>query len=215
MREVHLGVPWNGPTGATADTVTHLRGAGIQVSALGGDKGWAADPGLAGQWASRLGRSVGFSGVHLDIEPWADVQWTEKAPQLLAGLAAAVGRVRGQRPDLRIEVDLPAWLATTHPAGFEMVVQAADALTVMAYRDRSLAILEFSQSARGQLGRFQKPYRLGVDTLRQPLQSTTFYDDGRAVLAEQTSSVEQALSADHWFRGMAVHDAGGWQALRP
>jgi len=215
VQDAYLGVPWAGPGDLTAETATRLQAAGIQVAALGGDPQWAHDPQLAGQWASRLGTSIKFSGVHLDIEPWTLPQWTEKAHQLLAGLATAVGRVRAQRPELRLEVDLAAGLATTHPAGFGTVLQAADAVTVMAYRDRSLAILEFSQSARGQLGRFQKPYRLGVDTLRQPQQSTTFYDEGRAVLEEQISAVEQALSADPWFRGMAVHDADGWQALRP
>lgn len=66
--------------------------------------------------------------------------------------------------------------------------------------------------SRGQLGRFQKPYRLGVDTSGN--RST------HNLLRRWASSprganhnVEQALSADHWFRGAVVHDAGGWQAL--
>ncbi|HCX85898.1 MAG TPA: hypothetical protein DHV14_12345 [Micrococcales bacterium] len=215
VEDVFLGVPWSGPEPGCAPTLAALKGAGIRVHALGGEPQWAQDPLLAREWAERLGRSRAFDGVHLDVEPWASPAWPGNEATLLAGLGDAVGHVRDATGDREVEVDLPAWLAVERPEAFLRLAADADAVTVLAYRDRATAILAFSSLARQVLAEGRRSYRIGVDTTCSRDPGSSFFDDGRAVLQRESGSVERALGEDVWFRGMAVHDVAGWQALRP
>lgn len=219
VEEVFLGVPWSGPDAGTALMASALHAAGIRVSALGGDPSWAREARLAGVWADRLGTPGAhglFDGVHLDIEPWADpATWRGHERERLDGVAEAVAQVRAARPGLPVEVDLAPWLASEHPAQVREIARASDGVVIMAYRDRTTAILATSAPARRLLARAGRPYRVGVNTLLEDDLDATFFDDGRAVMRHEVRAAEAALGEDVWFRGVAVHTVAGWRALRP
>lgn len=217
VTEAFVSVPWGGPTDATRDCLRALRAAGVHVAALGGDPSWA-DGDQAVEWMRRASAEDGFTGIHLDIEPWTRPDWPGRERELLDGLSRAVGAVAAATA-LPVEVDLAPWLAQAHPRQFRDVVARADAVTLMAYRDRASDILASSASARRAIAGARRPYRIGVETGAvaepEPTAAQTFADDGRAVLDRELAEVAARLAGDDRFAGIAVHDVEGWLALRP
>ncbi|WP_306232609.1 hypothetical protein [Agrococcus beijingensis] len=211
VTEAFVSVPWGGPTPATHQCVAALRARGVRVSALGGDPSWTTGTDAL-TWMQRATAAFLFDGVHLDIEPWTRRDWPGREQELLAGLARTVKDVAA-RTSLPVEVDLSPWIADAHPAAFAEVVRRADAVALMAYRDRAPDILGLSATARQLIGQARKPYRIGVDTLPAAEPRETFADDGRAVLERELAAVAGQLGGDARFAGVAVHDAASWMTL--
>lgn len=142
VREAFVSVPWHGPT-TTGACVAALRAHGVRIAALGGNPAWAEDgdgsgAGTAAAWAMRATAGGLFDSVHLDIEPWERCDWECREQVLLAGLERATGEV-ADAADLPVEVDVAPWIADEHPAAFAAIARRADAVTLMAYRDRAPA----------------------------------------------------------------------------
>lgn len=217
VAEAFVSVPWVGPSDATRASVAALRAAGARVAALGGEPSWT-DGDRAVEWMRRAIREDGFTGVHLDIEPWTRADWAGREHELLGGLARAVAGVASATA-LPVEVDLAPWLAEAQPAGFAAIASAADAVTLLAYRDRASAIVDSTAAARRLLEDAGRRYRIGVETgaVRAPAPAPreTFADDGRAVLERELAAVGARLAGDARFAGIAVHDFEGWRSLRP
>jgi hypothetical protein len=218
LAEAFVSVPWRGPTAATDAVVAVLRDTGVgRIAALGGDPAWV-DGDRAARWARRAVAAGRFDGVHLDIEPWARPDWAGDEQRMLDGLERAA-RETAAAAALPVEVDLPPWLAQTHPRTFDRIVRRADAVTLMAYRDRAEDILAVSARARALLAGARRPWRIGVETApvgeAAPAARETFADDGRAVLERELAAVVARLDPRDGFAGVAVHDAAGWERLAP
>lgn len=212
VAEVFVGVPWGGPDRRGRETVSALRQVGIAVSALGGSAEWARRPELAGEWAARAVADGIFDGIHLDIEPWMLPDWPTSAPLLLAGLAEAVHLVRELTGQV-VEVDLAPHVAVTHPTQFSAVSAAADAITLMSYRDTAPGILDVSARARRLLASPGRAHRLAVDTLPSGDPGSSFAGRPRRVLEAVLAEVVQAVGDEPGFAGVAVHDLVGWWSL--
>lgn len=212
VREAFVSVPWQGPDGRVRATVAALRGAGVRVAALGGSPDWAQTPAGAQEWARRAHEGASFTGTHLDVEPWTLPGWSAHAEALLEGLVRAVHEV-AFATRTRVEVDLTPRLARSHPDGFLAVARAADAVTLMSYRDTAGEILGVSAEARRLLGRVGRRYRLAVDTLPSADPGSTFAGQPAADLERETTEVARRIADDRCFAGVAVHDLAGWLAL--
>ncbi len=214
--EAFVSVPGPGPSKDTRSCVAALRDRGIRVSALGGDPSWVDGQGAL-RWMERAVGGLAFDAVHLDIEPWGTADWAGNDARMLAGLERAVREVAAHT-ELPVEVDLVPWLAETHPSAFLRIASAADAVTLMAYRDRADDIFAVSSAARALLRRAGRPYRIGVETgpVRHPAPSAreTFADDGRAAMDAALADVAAGIDPRDRFDGFAVHDAEGWAALQ-
>ncbi|QKJ20610.1 hypothetical protein [Microbacterium hominis] len=215
VREVSVSVPWNGPTRGTAAHVRALAARGIAASALGGTPEWTMDAASAVTWTERALRGGLFTGIHLDIEPWALPDWPADADPLLDRLVRTVRAVADSAGRVPIEIDLPGWLARTHPEAFVALVRAADAITIMAYRDTAAAILAEAAAAVEIAETRARSFRIGVDAVPALEPGTTFADDGADALARHTAVVAATLARHPEFCGIAVHDLAAWRALRP
>lgn len=213
VREVWLSVPWAGPTRRTAAHARAFAALGIGVACLGGEPEWAMDASSAVAWTQRALGSGLFQRVHLDVEPWVFPEWTADAPLLLDGLVRTVRAVSAAADPVEVDVDLPAWLARTQPAGFTAALRAADGVAIMAYRDRADAILEDAEEAVRIAALRAKPFRIGVDAVPSPHPRTTFHDDGGDALARHSAAVANALADRPGFAGTAVHDLAAWREL--
>lgn len=212
--EVFITVPWAGPTAAMRAISSALRAGGVRVACLGSGADWADAPQHAAAWAGRAVAAGDFDAVHLDVEPWAADDWPVGAERRLAGLAQAVEAVRSQTA-LPIEVDVPAGHIAAFIEPFTRVMSAASAVTIMAYRDRASAILDFSVAARSAAASVGRSYHIGVDARPSAQPGTSFAEGGRRAMERETAAVAAALRSDRHFAGIAVHDLTGWQALRP
>lgn len=212
VREVFVSVPWTGPDRRVLEVVAALRRAGARVSALGGSAEWTQRPQLAREWSVRADAGGLFDGMHLDIEPWTLPSWLGSGSTLLAGLGQAV-RLVGEATGRPVEVDLAPHLASTHPAGFLRVADAADAVTLMSYRDTAQGALAVSARARTSLTALGRAYRLAVDTLPSRDPGTSFAGRTRSEMEAVVADVETELLGQPAFHGVAVHDLLGWRAL--
>ena len=212
--EVFLTVPWRGPTAVTRSLSRALRRGGVRVACLGSGADWTDVPENAAVWARRALAQGDFDDVHLDVEPWAASDWPARAEQQLRGLFRAVEAVRSAS-ELTVEIDLPVGAVADFPELFAPVLRAASSVTLMAYRDRAPAILEFSEAARRVAASVDRRYRIGVDTGPSVDAHTTFADDGRRTLERETAAVADTLHRDPLFAGIAVQDFTGWRRLGP
>lgn len=209
VTDVWLSVPWQGPDAVVVAHARTLSARGIRVAALGGEPSWATDAAAAVAWARRAAASGLFTGVHLDIEPWASPEWAADAERLVAGLARTVRAVAAQTVG-PVEVDLPGWLARDHPRGFAAIAGAVSTVCVMAYRSHAASIAREAAAAARLL--HGTGFLLGVDTLPSADPDTTFAGRTRTELERETAAASATVGPTG---GIAVHDVDGWMRLRP
>ena len=170
VRTVFLGVGWNGPEPHVVTLADRLRAAGVEVQCLGGDLGWLERPDWASQWLARALTAWGFDAVHLDVEVWRMPGWEDDRVRLrlLEQYLTLLRTVR--EAGLPLEVDVAPRLAGDMAGNkrvLDAVLDPADRVTVMAYRDHAEGtdgILDFSRSTRVACFRHAVDFRIGVET---------------------------------------------------
>ena len=105
---------------------------------LGGHPMWTVEHDTALEWAFRA-TATRVEGVHLDVEPWALPRWREDARPLMVAYATLVEEMTEVAP---LAVDIVPWLVGSHREAVSRVVRQCDSLTVLAYRDRAVRILD-------------------------------------------------------------------------
>lgn len=213
MRTAWVSVPWAGPSWPEREVAGALRAEGLTVSALGGSPDWAQHTDRAVAWARRAVAEPGFTGVHLDIEPWTAPDWPAHGGDLLLAGVGRAARWVARETGLPVEIDLSPHLAVTHPHGFEAAARGAGSVTVMSYRTHAGQILSTSAAAIRTLTALGRTYRLSVDTLPGADPDATFAGKHPAYLDRVVTEVTGRLSGDPHFAGCAVHDLSGWQGL--
>jgi len=222
VRAVFLGVGWNGPEPHVVALAGRLRTAGVEVHCLGGGLDWLERPDRASQWLARALNAWEFDAVHLDVEVWNAAGWEDERVRLrlLEQYLTLLRTVR--EAGLPLEVDVAARLAGDM-AGTKRVLDAvldpADRVTVMAYRDHAEGtdgILDFSSPARVACVRNAVDFRIGVET--QPAEKAggprqTFAEEGRLALDREAAVVSNHLTANPRYLGVAVHDWHHWRKL--
>ena len=237
LREVYLAAPWaanEGPVGVWfGQACGALRGADVEVSALGGDATWLADPTLFGRWLGDAHAAADFDRVHLDVAPWAGPGWAQDKATELRGLLMLLDLARGAAGDVPIDVDTPWWLAyepfaddasgapgeTTGATMLDAVLARADRVSILAFADHargpggSLALAARAVSASVAAGR---PFTIGVEAAAP--ESTdgaryTFFDEGPVALLREAALVRAALAEQPGYRGVAVAHHRAWRRL--
>ncbi|MGN6612075.1 MAG: hypothetical protein ACTHLJ_09890 [Angustibacter sp.] len=204
------------------------QGAGLTLTALGGDPAWVNRPADALTW-QRAALSTGlFGAAHVDVEPYALAGWSK--PSKRAALAAKyvdlLGRLQSDDP-LPLEADVPFWYDTVaSPSGHgtlaDDVLARVDAVTVMSYRDSAAAMVDVGRDVLQRADRIaattgrRVPVHLAAET--NPLSDCsycTFAEEGDAALRQALDAVDAAGAAYPSYAGTAVHDLTGWSLLRP
>lgn len=212
VREVFV----HGVDTAAARQCAALRSAGIGAACLAGDPRWVLDVAAAVAWLRAAVSRTGCATVHVDVEPWTLAEWPTQARSLAAAYADLIEACVAALPGIAVEIDVVPWLFDEWPAQARRALRAASSVTVLAYRDRAGQILRFAAPAIAEAHALGRPFRIGVETM--PVgpgvpSRTTFADDGPEVLRRELASVDDALSGDPWYRGIAVHHWATWRAL--
>lgn len=181
ISELFVAVPSGALTTQAAQYQSLLsaaQSAGVQVDALSGDPSWATDGGAG---ATGFVQDVAaydsanpqapFSGVHLDIEPWALPAWTSDQPDTVTSYLSALEQAASaaRSAGLTVEADITNWLYTIAVPGssqdLAQAVQAAvDKVTIMSYESDATDQFDYAQNELAELLP-NGPVRLAADTV--------------------------------------------------
>lgn len=201
-------------------------GAGIRLQALGGDPAWTTDHTSALAW-QRAAVSTGlFSGVHVDVEPYALSGWSR--PKTRARLVSSYLHLLDTLHQdlagtgLGLEADVPFWcgtIASGRSTLADRLLRRVDGVSVMSYRDRATGADSITDIGADMLARAALagvPARLGAETNPLPdCAGCTFFEEGAAALDTALAQVDATESGAPAYAGMAVEDYDGWRDLRP
>lgn len=211
-------LPW------VRSVVDHAHGAGLQVSALGGDPDWVDRPADALAWSRAVLGAELFDGLHLDIEPWARTDWDLRRPALVAHYLDLLQRLATGSP-LPLEADLAHWLhevPTESTAPLDAAVMGiVDAVTVMSFRNFATgpdSITAIGAPSLATAERVGLQCRLAVETNYLgpgPVdRKQTFHGMDRATMDRALATVDDAEAGVSSYKGIAVQDYTGWRAIR-
>lgn len=200
--------------------------AGIGLHALGSEPSWLAKPSAALAWQAEVVATGFFDGIHLDVEPWAQVGWGQRKKQatLINQYVTLLDRLEGAT-GLPVEADIPFWFGEHTHARRPLdvvVMETVDAVTVLTYRNTVSgpdSITSLGERALTVGAQTSTPVRLAVETnylgadavsLKQ-----TFFGRTATELDSALAAVDAAEAHAPAYRGMSVHDVTGWSALAP
>lgn len=164
-------------------------------------------------------------GVHYDVEPYILPQWSTDengtANQYLDLLGQIASTTKGT--GLRFTEDIPFWFdgVTVLRGGQNLVLSNAaidlvDRATIMDFRDTASRIIDYATNEMSYASTVAKQITIGVNTTcSSPLSYTTFCSDGATVMEQVLGQVNMAYGTSSAFKGFAVHDYIGYQALQP
>ncbi|UQU64807.1 hypothetical protein COUCH_00040 [Couchioplanes caeruleus] len=209
----------NGDLARLQDLKERVTPLGVKLRALGGDPGWVTDQAAALAWERAVVSTGLFSGIHVDVEPYATDGWTTDQRGTQTAFLALLDKMR-TASSLPLEADVPFWYGQ-YKLGrknfADEVLRRVNAVTVMSYRDTGTgtnSMLDVSQDwlARGKaLG---KRVRLGAETGRlTDCTYCTFAEEGATRLDEELSKVDVATRSTAAFGGIAVHHYAAWRTL--
>jgi len=200
---------------------------GLRVDALGGDPGWVDQPTWAVDHWLRPTLATGlFSGVHVDVEPWATPAWTKKQATTVSRYLTLLDTLVGAAGPRPVEADIPFWFdgvtAGRRSTLDREVMRRVAGVTVMAYRntasgsDGTIALAATELAVGASLG---KPVRVGQETMflgTDPVSVKQTFDGQTLTRMEsQLALVDAGAGAYASYAGIAVHDYTAWSAMAP
>lgn len=204
-------------------SLTDLAGdAGIELWAMSGEREWAIDHLNALSW-QRAALATGlFVGTHLNVEPHTLPAWAADPDWVIERYIGMLEKVKAadHRP---LHVDVPFWYGTFAAPGqtddtlADAVLDIADAVTVMSYRDTATGPNSLSVIAADMLARAEGagvPIELAVETNElADCMHCTFFEEGAGALRAVIDTVDDLLADHPTYTGFAVHDFDGFAAL--
>lgn len=199
-------------------TIAVLTRRGVRVEALGGERNWATGGragmiqfiGAARRYQARVPAAARLSGIHLDVEPWALTAWDRHPARTRRSFLDALHEARQAAGPLPVAADIPFWFDGIRLRHRDRTLSAAvmrrtDAVTVMAYRDRAVDVINVVRRELRQAGRLRKPLTVGVETGPVSPDRVTFFEEGRQALDRALVRIDSVLGDDPSFAGVAVH----------
>ena len=156
-----------------------------------------------------------FAGIHFDIEPHQHPEFDERRAELITKFVELTFAVRRDYPDIYFAYDIPCWLddeitlnGVTRPA-YEFIIDNADRVTLMSYRDSCEGVLKFAEDEINYALSAGKVLNLGVETGEEE-DIVTFYEEGAEYMNGQLDLLCE--TAPEGF-GIAVHHIRSWCEL--
>ncbi len=163
-----------------------------------------------------------FAGVHLDIEPHQNPKWkgtTKESPiriTLVQQLIDLAVKVKADFPLLNVSYDLPFWLdyeiklnGETKIA-YEAMIDVADKVFLMSYRDTADGIYSVSSQEIEYAKKVNKSVYLGIETYSSEGDNVSFWEEGEAVMLSEMDKLRDMVDKNF---GLSVHHAKKWVEL--
>lgn len=233
VTEVYLCVSREASTEALVRFIRDARAHGLRVAYLAGDVSWIM-PGNLGfdetfahfrRHQRTAPADARFTALHLDVEPYQNrTLEKERLWQLYADFVLRV-RALVQRAGEKLEWDIPFWLDGIRVVRgnraaaslLELVMDSADGICIMSYRDTATAMLDISKEELALAA--SRPCRvlLGAETGRTDEEPFVSYQkDGKAKMATELQRVRAELARKGLPAGCgtAVHHVESWMSLK-
>ncbi|MBN2980336.1 hypothetical protein [Cohnella algarum] len=204
---------------------------GIAVEALDGRASWGLLSGRAGidaflGWVETYQAAAApeerFSGLHVDIEPYAMASWNMEDETLIAQWQKNVSYLarRAGEIGLPLAADLPFWLhqyrsATSDESLSFWMIRKLDAVTILAYRNSAESIAAMAAKELSEAADLGVPATVAVETKGiDEGAAVTFSGKSAAFMDEQLAKASALIDKKHnAFAGIAIHDYHSWIKL--
>lgn len=157
-----------------------------------------------------------FAGIHFDIEPHQHPEFDARRTELITEFVELTFAVKRDYPEFEVAYDIPCWLddevtanGMTKPA-YEFIIDNADRVTMMSYRDSAEGVLSFAEDEINYALSVNKTLDLGVKTGKEE-DIVTFYEEGAEYMREQLDILRETMPAGF---GIAVHHIRSWRELK-
>ncbi len=204
---------------------------GIEVHALDGRASWGFEmnrPNIerSFDWLADYQKNAAegekFTGIHVDIEPYALPYWSKEGSTFIAQWQNNVRYIvdRAEELKLPIAADIPFWLCNYRtPDGSETLsrwmMRKYGAVTILAYRDSAQAIANMAAAQLSEAADLGIPAAIGVETINSPEGANiTFYEEGRVKMSEQLAKASALMAKHGTFSGIAIHDYKSWKSMK-
>jgi hypothetical protein len=220
VREILVYVPAQPDLPWLRDLRSRATTAGLTLSALGGEPGWTTNHQAALDWQRAAAGTGLFTGIHVDVEPYALPAWQSDQARTAQSYLTLLGKLNAAST-LPLDADIPFWygqIPLPHKLNLATEVLArVDAATVMSYRDtatgpNSILAVGADLLTRGTAA--GRPVRLAAET--GPLADCgycTFAGQDASALDAAIAKVDAAAADYPSYAGLAVHDYAAWRNL--
>lgn len=207
------------------------RAAEIAIYALDGGRNWGENRQPAVifmQWVEQFQQEIPLlTGIHVDIEPYLLEEWHTDQQQVIQNYFDVLSQLEQftTEQNLAFEVDMPFWFDTvSYENGYgkglvcEWVIDTADVVTLMAYRNRAEGgngIIELVEKELAYAQEKGKKVAVGVETLPSDEGShISFFGMTKYELKKEADKVTAAYRQNLAFSGIAVHYIDPWMNMK-
>lgn len=210
----------------TASFVQKANKKGIKVYVLWGDKDWIID---STSFETNIQNykeyqleypNSKFEGIHLDIEPhqFEDFNETpEKRHGYLVAFANLIYNTVHANPDIKFDFDIPAWLDDEielkgeTKALYKHIIDVADRVFVMSYRDSAKAIESFAKDELDYAKSISKKIFLCVEMNSSEGDKVSFKEENKKYLYSELKKLEKEVEQEF---GISIHYIETWYRLK-
>ncbi len=157
-----------------------------------------------------------FDGVHFDIEPHQHPQFEDKRTEILLKFVQLIINLRIKYPNLYLEYDIPCWLDDKleingqKMEAYKYIINNADRVTLMSYRDSSEAIYNFAKDEIEYAKSLNKTINLAVETQDVGEDIVSFFEEGNKYMLSELNKLKKAIPENF---GIAIHHIVSWKEL--
>lgn len=208
----------------TREFISKCDDKNIKVYLLDGSYKWLTDANKKQVLFQKLNNFVEFqnesnakfAGVHLDIEPHQAPNFDDDREDLILSLIELMHELKQSYPSVIFEYDIPFWFedeisfnGVTKKA-FEHIIDVADKVTVMSYRDTAEQIVEVASDEIVYARSVNKTLNVSVETGEGEIDKVTFFEEGKQVLQTELEKVRKLIPENF---GIVVHHVKTWKSL--
>lgn len=158
-----------------------------------------------------------YKGIHLDIEPHQDPNFSNNRIELIKNLITLVMTLDYQY-NIEFQYDIPFWLEdniiidNVKKKAYEWIIDYADKVVIMSYRDTKEAILSVALEEYSYAASQNKEIMLSVETYSTEGDFVSFYEEGKTFLNNEINSIFDDKPMG--IEGIAIHHIKTWCDLK-
>ncbi len=162
------------------------------------------------------------SAIHFDIEPYALEQW-KQGDRVANDFLDLLEKIRlGLSGRLPLIVDIPVWFDDDRieregkdTGLLEAVIESADGITLMDYRDNIERIIAAARAEVELANKYGKTIYVGLETTCSETTWISFCEEGRKRLDFALQAVRKNFASEPAFGGTAIHHFKSFKKLKP